>query len=319
MGFVLVMVSLYKYAVLPYESRNVDTTTFSIMFDYLREELSKYGNVLNKQKSFELLNRIKECDTDTCFKRISNRYQVENIVFLNADRLGEKYIIRIKVFNSKKGKFIFNGRDIGTEEDLDILIRRFSRAIYEGKPVEKVVTLETITEVESKEEPRRRLTLKSFGCRIGSIFPITGFYDSDNYKPSNLTRVILEFFYELKNAGIGVGIGGAFFARGSGVEFPLRYFPSQGNITSFLEIAPSYYFMPDVYEDEIDGKKISGGNGPGIAIGGGFAFFRTYETNFILNAKYLFILNNGPDSGLELTFGVLTSDREILKILFGYR
>lgn len=35
---------------MPYGARNVDATTFSIMFDYLHEELSKYGNVLDEQK-----------------------------------------------------------------------------------------------------------------------------------------------------------------------------------------------------------------------------------------------------------------------------
>ncbi len=295
--------NLYVYGVFPLEMRNVDTTVVAIITDYLCEELSAYGSVLGRDIVKDALYELKGCLTDTCLLRFSEKYDVKNIVLLYIDRLGEKYIVRIKVFNSDKKKFVFNQKDVADKEsDLDILMQRFAEAIYEGKPVEEVITTETITALESEKEPRKRITRKYFSGRVGTLFPTSGFYDDQNTtRPKNLTRFILGFHYEVKKTAIGAEW--TFFSRGSGFEFPLRFFTSNEDYTSYLEIAPGYYLMPDVYKDW--NEKIAGGNGPSIGLGVGYAIFHTYDVQFIVNLRYLLILNNGPDSGIEFTFGLL--------------
>ncbi len=311
MEFILFIFMAYHYAVFPVEARNVDSSVFFILADYLRDELSSYGSVLEKGATYELMEELLNCKTDSCYFEFCKKYDIENLVFVYADRLGEKYIVRVKVFNRAKG-FIFNEKDIADREsDLDILMQRFKEAIVKGKPLEKIITTETITLKESEEEPRKRRTRKHIGGRIGSIFPLTGYYESQEEKPFLLTRLILGIHYEVKNMGIGAET--AFFARGWGFEFPIRYFVSNTDYTPYFEFVPSYYLMPDIYSGGgyfNGGDKIAGGNGPGIGIGSGYAFFHTYDVQFIINAKYLFILNNGPDSGFEITFGILFGGRD---------
>ena len=298
------LINKYIYAVLPYESRNVDSTVFKIVIDYMEREFSSYGNVLEKKKSEELLSKVKECESDSCLRKFSEEYDVENIVFIFLDRLGEKYILRVKVFNSKEGKFVYNQKDVADREsDLDILVQRVVKSIYEGKNIEKVVTGETVTGLESEIGPRKRLTRKYFTARVGSIFPLTGFFDETGDVPLNLTRFILGFHYEVKRMSISFEF--AVFSRGFGFEFPVRYYNSTGDNALFYEIVPGYYFMPDIYEFYGGGRKLSGGNGPALGMGGGFVLFHTFDVQFIVDVKYLFILNNGPDSGVEITFGLL--------------
>ncbi|MEN3043873.1 MAG: hypothetical protein ABDH37_01460 [Candidatus Hydrothermales bacterium] len=308
MFFLFIFFSVYNYAVFPIRVRNVDSTVFEILVDRFNEELSNYGKVLDREKARKILEELKNCLDDTCLLEISKKYEIENFVFIYLDRLGEKYFLRAKVFNSKKSKYQFNQEDIAdSESDLPIIVKRITFSIVEDKPIEKVKTTETITKLESEEKPRKRLTRRYLGVRIGSIFPTTGFRDERNIIPKNLTRSILGFNYEVKNMGVGTEI--AFFSRGFGIEFPLRYFLYPRDYTFFSEVLLGYYLMPDVYKESYFfdyGSKISGGNGPAFGIGGGFVLFHTFDVKFMLNIRYLFILNNGPDSGIEITFGLYT-------------
>ncbi len=302
------LINKYSYAVLPYESRNVDSIVFKIVIDYMVGEFSSYGKVLEKGKSEELLFKVKECESDSCLRKFSEEYEVENMVFVFLDRLGEKYILMVKVFDLKEGKFVYNQRDVADREsDLDILVKRVVKSINEEKSIEKVVTTETITGLQSEREPRKRATGKYFTVRIGSIFPLTGFYDERGDVPLKLTRFILGFHYEVKRNSVSFEY--AFFSRGFGFEFPFRFHSSIGDNVLFYEVVPGYYFMPDIYESGDwfygSGSKLSGGNGPALGVGGGFILLRTFDVQFIVDAKYLFILNNGPDSGVEITFGLI--------------
>lgn len=306
---VFFFINKYAYAVLPYESRNVDSNVYRIVIDYMEEELSSYGSVLERNKVQEFFLKVKECESDTCLKKYSEEYDLENIVFVYLDRLGEKYLLRVKVFNSKEGKFVYNQRDVADREsDLNIIVERMAKSVYEGKSIEKVVSTETITGYEAEEEPRKRRTRRYLTARVGSIFPLTGYYDENRDVPLNLSRFILGFHYEVKKTSVSLEY--AVFSRGFGFEFPVRFYTSTGDNALFYEFVPGYYFMPDIYENgywfnDGSGRKIAGGNGPALGIGGGFILFHTYDIQFIINAKYLFILNNGPDSGVEITFGLL--------------
>jgi hypothetical protein len=181
--------------VLPLRSVGVGEQTVVASASLLAGSLEDLGMTVVRRDSSRppLPEGPEACDAPECAAQLMGEYGTELVVYGSLTQLGGKIIARINVLWAGEAAPYYRDQLTATsEDDLDVVMRRFAEGIAAGRPNSNRATVESVTNAETVTPPRRA-TRSGMGVRAGFLFPTANSYGGAD----RLTNLRAVFRYEL--------------------------------------------------------------------------------------------------------------------------
>lgn len=283
----------------------------------LRQDLSRSGR-------FDIIAANDFTGADTCYDAscaipLAAAQGANQAVTGTMLRIGKKIIVECTVFDVTTGKpLLYNSLSADTPADLDAVIDRLSDAIVQDKSVSQVITLNNITEQETRS-PRRVQSSAYMGLDMGITTPLASSY-LDSGSLSNFDGLI--FSYEPNEHTMlqfKPALGFSWSNPGDTdvidwkiLEIGGYYVTNDQDIAPFVGGSVSLHLLNMSRTINSGTAYASNENytrtATGVFAGGGVMFFRTTSTRLYVEAGYQAILDSFDGhgaNGIVFDFGFL--------------
>lgn len=246
------------------------------------------------------------CSDRNCALSAAREAGAEEIIYSNFHRLGSEWIFSSTLLDTTG--MAFNQRLTAvTIEDMQAVTQRMADALLQHKNVERVVTLDNLTGIETAKAPSRRRSFFSSGMSLGYLWPVGNSYSYRVEDPHNFGAYLLKTstrwphftwmnLWELNNdllveAELAVEPTGSVPITGG--DLSLSHMFNRTDFSPFLGAGLGlHYSTPDA--DKPAGKHNSG---PTMLTQGGVMLFHTYDLHVLLRGQYRLTLNTDVDNG----------------------
>lgn len=310
-----------KVVVFDAQPIGVDEATVLATSQLLRNDLATTGkfSVIDEGEISRFLGEAPQCYDSQCASEIGQQLGLDKAVIGSLSRLGEKIIVELRLVDVASGNVEFSDRMAsGTVEDLDTVIKRLANGIASGKPSEKTVEIEAVTEAETRE-PRRRKNFFTVGPKVGYLFP-----SGDSWgEADKLLCLNWITWYETPTFFVESQVGGRWQVNKDDgaidvpIDFSFFFIPVKSDFAPYLGGGVGIHWVSakrgDVGLKDRPDKLITK-DGLALNVGGGLMSFRTYDFRFVIDLRYTVIFAELGDqdthSGISLTFGITSPRRE---------
>ena len=321
--FMLNGASASEYFIFDFDAAGIDEnavrTAEALLRDYIAD--SETTTVVSAVE-----DSFYRCYSEDCAVPYGRAVGADRVVLVSLGELGENIVVRYRVFDTSTRELILSDRMTAESlEDLDPVMKRVAESVISGRPAEKVVTKEAVTEHEARE-PTRRKNFYTYGGKIGYMFPFGGSF-------GNAKRLVcfdavglyeMQHFFVEAHSGYRVNIDAdeGEFAYDFPVEFSLIYAFRTGDFSPFVVAGLGMHWISyetaedtifSVYDSDtsywIDYEpKLD--DGPSITVGGGIVAFQTYDFRLILDARFTAVFADRTHTSATISVGVTHRKKE---------
>ncbi len=315
--------SASEYFIFDFDAVGVDMNTVRTAEALLRDYIADNETTTVLSTTEDSLYR---CYSKGCAVPYGRAVGADKVVLVSLGKLGENIVVRYTALDVSTGEPILSDRMTAESlEELDPVMKRVAESVISGKPAEKVITKETVTEHEAKE-PTRRKNFYTYGGKIGYMFPFgksfgnaerlvcfdaVGLYEMQHFLVEahsgyrvNIDADEGEFAYDFPVEfsliyAFKTGDFSPFVVAGLGMHW-VSYETGQDTILSVYDSDTSYWID---YEPKLD-------DGPSITVGGGIVAFQTYDFRLILDARFTAVFADRTHTSATISVGVTHRKKE---------
>jgi len=263
--------------VFDFKSTGLDDATVASVHELFKSELTEYGYSVIDAPGKEI------CQDDACAAQAAKKEGTAQALYGSLSKLGDKIIISIYVVDPSGAKVHNDKLTSESVENLDVVIGRLVRALFEGKKAGDTIDKTNVTDTESKETVHRK-NYYTVGANIGYRFPI-----GDSYGKEQMFLYEAIAMYEMEKVFVGArgyySSGGE--AYSGGLNIGGYYIFSPKDISPFAGAALGIEWASIPVENEEEGyTEWFGDNGPSILISGGLLMFQTYDFHLLVELRY---------------------------------
>ncbi len=277
-GIFLVTVVFTQTSILVFDfnSTGIDEATVFSVHELFKTELSDYGYNVRSAPRGDV------CEDDECAAQGAVEAGTQEALYGSLVKLGDKIIVNVHVVDNTGNRVHSDKLTSESVEDLDVVIERLVKGIYEGVQAGDLIDKTNVTESEAKE-PRRRKNYYTVGVQIGYRFPI-----ANSYGKEEMWLYEGMAMYELEKVFITgrgyVSAGGE--ATGFGLNIGTYYITNPTDFAFFVGGAAGIeWAVVPVDPDHGDMEWVTD-DAPSVMISGGLLAFQTYDFHLMVEARY---------------------------------
>lgn len=311
--------------VLPFRTVGVGDTTALVSRDLLVGSLADMRlDLVPLDASGVLPQGAAACDDAACAAAFGREAGASRVVYGSLSRLGGKIIARLNVIRVEDAAPYYRDQlTSASEDDLDVVMRRFAEGIAQGRPNSDRASIESVTQAETIT-PARRATRPGFGVRAGFLFPTGNSYGGAD----RLTHVHAAFRTEFRDFQVETTPVLGFSWGDGNLDWTMldvsvtRLFGTQ-DFTPYLgagigvhtvtvardEYQTYVYPGPPPYTYGYPYRTTQSETAPTLDLVAGVMALRTYDFALIAELRFHYVFANfnevGGDgaNGIRLTFG----------------
>lgn len=262
--------------VFDFNSTGIDESTVFSVHELFKTELSDYGYSVRSAPRGDI------CEDDECAAQGAEEAGTQEALYGSLVKLGDKIIVNVYVVDTT-GKRVHSDRLTSeTVEDLDVVIERLSKGIYEGVKAGDLIDKTNVTESEARE-PRRRKNYYTFGINIGYRFPL-----GDSYGEEEMWLYEGLAMYELKKVFIS---GRGYISSGGdatcfGLNIGAYYITNPTDLAFFVGGGAGLEWAAVPVDPDHGDMEWVTDDAPSVMVSGGLIAFQTYDFHLMLEARY---------------------------------